>query len=230
MPSRANVNYTGLRRIGGHALLFDREVGKDFANWERYYDRRQSAILNGSPGLFHGRDRKHEFSHYRDTFDLRPEHKLLDYGCATLGFGQHFLRHLDPGNYVGMNVSEEAIRLASQFLVKAGLDEKLAYLQHIKDGKLPENYDASFDHMITISVLTHSPPLVTKYARSVLQPGGLFAASVGIVQKDIIFRARKIFITPKLFLITLLSAWGWTSGWNPTRFPPKRIPGRLATR
>lgn len=39
-------------------------------------------------------------------FGLRPEHVLLDYGCGSLRLGKHALAYLEPGNYVGVDVTD----------------------------------------------------------------------------------------------------------------------------
>ena len=49
---------------------------------------------------------------------LRPEHKLLDVGCGALRGGLHFIRYLDVGNYVGIDIN--------QSLLDAGYEIELA--------------------------------------------------------------------------------------------------------
>ncbi|MCW5731390.1 MAG: class I SAM-dependent methyltransferase [Alphaproteobacteria bacterium] len=47
-------------------------------------------------------------------FGLRPEHVLLDYGCGSLRLGKHAIAYLDPGNYVGLDITD--------LFFKAGLE------------------------------------------------------------------------------------------------------------
>ncbi|MGH7055210.1 MAG: hypothetical protein ACREFK_05155 [Stellaceae bacterium] len=49
---------------------------------------------------------------------LMPRHSLLDIGCGCLRGGVHFIRYLEPGNYVGVDVN--------QSLLDAGYDVELA--------------------------------------------------------------------------------------------------------
>src|ERR1700751_5555007 len=43
---------------------------------------------------------------------LRPEHVLLDIACGALRGGVHFIRYLDPGNYLGIEKEAALIRRA----------------------------------------------------------------------------------------------------------------------
>lgn len=87
---------------------------------------------------------------------LDPTDTLLDIGCGTLRGGQHFVDYLDAGNYVGLDISEEAIA--------AGRD-RLGDLAGEKTPTLLVNDDLRFreinttvDYAIAQSVWTHIPP------------------------------------------------------------------------
>jgi hypothetical protein len=43
---------------------------------------------------------------------LRPEHTLLDIACGSLRAGVHFIRYLDPGNYLGIEKEGALIKRA----------------------------------------------------------------------------------------------------------------------
>jgi SAM-dependent methyltransferase len=40
---------------------------------------------------------------------LRPCHRLLDIGCGALRGGVHFIRYLDQGNYVGVDINQSVL-------------------------------------------------------------------------------------------------------------------------
>jgi hypothetical protein len=48
---------------------------------------------------------------------LKPRHILLDIGCGSLRAGVHFIKYLDPGNYLGMDKEKRIIEL--------GVDQEL---------------------------------------------------------------------------------------------------------
>jgi SAM-dependent methyltransferase len=229
VPISGNPEYVGLQKAGGEEQLFlEANVGSDFSNWERYYDRRQSAILDGDPILFHRRDRKDEFEGFRELLDLRTDHQFLDYGCATLGVGQHYARYLDLGHYVGMDLSKKAIDIGRAFVARADLAERRPELVLLEDGAFPDGYDDRFDRMIAISVFTHSPPQVVvniaKFARRVLKPGGIFLATVGIVEENIIFQGRHNFYYPKEFFLTMGEHLGVDITVEPDSLPQSSDP------
>lgn len=88
---------------------------------------------------------------------LEPHHDLLDVGCGTLRGGEHYIKYLEEGDYVGMDISEEALQ--------AGID-RLESLINAKNPTLLVNDDLQFDDdrlngpfefAIAQSVFTHLP-------------------------------------------------------------------------
>jgi hypothetical protein len=59
---------------------------------------------------------------------LEPHHVLLDIACGSLRGGVHFIRYLDPGNYLGVDKEHE--------LVARGLEHELP--PDIREAKRPE--------------------------------------------------------------------------------------------
>jgi len=91
---------------------------------------------------------------------LIPGHKMLDIGCGTLRGGLHFIRHLNSGNYTGIDISPEAIKYANKVVINEGLVNKQPTLilnveKNLKFEKLPSK---SFDFIIAQSVFTHLKP------------------------------------------------------------------------
>ena len=77
----------------------------------------------------------HQLQFMRDR-GLEPHHCLLDIGCGSLRGGVHYIRYLDPGNYLGFD-KEPA-------LVKAGVEAELG--RSLADQKRPELVtNGSFD-------------------------------------------------------------------------------------
>lgn len=44
---------------------------------------------------------------YRSLADITPASRVVDYGCGSLRIGKHFIRFLDPGNFIGLDVTDE---------------------------------------------------------------------------------------------------------------------------
>jgi hypothetical protein len=59
---------------------------------------------------------------------LRPEHVFLDIACGSLRAGVHFIRYLDPGNYLG--IEKEKV------LIHRGLSRELP--PDVREEKRPE--------------------------------------------------------------------------------------------
>src|SRR5574341_1070259 len=59
---------------------------------------------------------------------LRPSDVLCDVGCGSLRGGQHFIKYLDKGHYLGLE--------AEKRLVELGLEHEVG--KEIADNKLPE--------------------------------------------------------------------------------------------
>jgi cyclopropane fatty-acyl-phospholipid synthase-like methyltransferase len=203
VPLPYQINYAGLVKHGGDETLYREEVGANFENWEQYYGKRQSAILEGQPNLFHGNDRHPEFANIVEALSLEPGQRVLDYGCATIAVGEHLIRYLDPQCYVGMDVSKEAIELGRKRIRETDLYLKGPVVLHLPQGEFPSESLLHFDYAIALSVFTHCPPktilAIIKYVRSLLKPGGKFMADVCLVEKDIIFQGYHNFYYPKEF-------------------------------
>lgn len=56
-----------------------------------------------------------------NAFGLKPHHRVLDVGCGPLTVGLQLVAHLDPGNYVGIDVRHEPLIEAYRLIAKHGL-------------------------------------------------------------------------------------------------------------
>ena len=89
---------------------------------------------------------------------LRPEHTLLDIGCGTLRGGIRFIRYLHAGNYTGIDISPEAIKVAKQLVKEEGLDELRPRLLLTPDSQFKEFAGETSDFLFAYSVFCHLPP------------------------------------------------------------------------
>jgi cyclopropane fatty-acyl-phospholipid synthase-like methyltransferase len=111
---------------------------------------------------------------------LTPASRLLDLGCGALRGGVHFVRHLDAGNYYGMDINASLIEAGRRELAEAGLGGKRVHLLVSDDFEL-ERFGTTFEYAIAVSVFTHLTMnhIVKCLAevRRTLAPHGRFFAS-----------------------------------------------------
>jgi SAM-dependent methyltransferase len=109
---------------------------------------------------------------------LRPDHRLLDIGCGNLRAGWRLIEYLEPGNYVGVDLSPEILFAAQQVVVKYELQAKRPYLQVIDGTSLAFLPSAAFERVHAHSVFSHTPLDVferyVEQVRDLLAPGGFF--------------------------------------------------------
>jgi SAM-dependent methyltransferase len=88
---------------------------------------------------------------------LGPGHRILDIGCGTLRGGRFFIRHLDPGNYTGMDISPRALEFARELIEEEGLADRAPTLVLNEDLRLnfEELAGQRFDVLLAQSVFTH---------------------------------------------------------------------------
>ena len=77
---------------------------------------------------------------------LQAQHSLLDIGCGTLRGGRHFIRHLDAGNYTGLDISPGALDSARSLVKAEGLESKRPMLV------LSEGRNLRFEELYWFSV------------------------------------------------------------------------------
>lgn len=109
---------------------------------------------------------------------LKPAHRLLDFGCGYGRTAIAILDYLEPGNYIGVDLSAERIRLCHEYVEREGLDDRKPTFMASKDNAMGYLEDASVDAIFATSVFSHMPfrewREVLTAGRRVLRPGGWF--------------------------------------------------------
>lgn len=114
---------------------------------------------------------------------LTPGDRLLDVGCGSLRGGRHFVRYLNAGRYVGVDISEGVLGAARDLVAREGLAGKRPLLLLSADKRLTFAEAAAsavgpFDVLLAQSVFTHLMPehIEEGFAnlRRVLAPGAAF--------------------------------------------------------
>lgn len=102
---------------------------------------------------------------------LLPEHRILDFGCGFARIGVPLIRYLNPGNYIGVDLSRERIRLAEEYITKEGLaDKSPQFIVAPRSNDLSYLAQASFDFIWARAVFGHMPPADIKTCLAGLRP------------------------------------------------------------
>ena len=109
---------------------------------------------------------------------LKPDDRLLEFGCGNLRAGWHIANYLEAAHYTGVDISPAILVHAHHTIEDMKLESKRLDLRCIDRMKLPWVVDSYFDWIHAHSVVTHSPPTVVtemiQEASRVLRPGGHF--------------------------------------------------------
>lgn len=115
----------------------------------RVQDDPQWAIGRGDEWESHGLEQLA----FLQSEGLKPTHKLLDVGCGVGRAARRFVPYLDPGNYMGVDISTGALDYARELSVKEGWAARQpSFLMNAHLDLLME-----FDFIWAHSVFTHLP-------------------------------------------------------------------------
>lgn len=147
-------------------------------SYSEYYGLRQDRIVLSNPNWGLNLEKKFQLN-YLIQKGLKPEHKFLDYGCGAGSAGRYFIKYLNKENYIGVDVSSEAIKQANLRMMKFGLVKKNPIFNLIDFSDLNCLNYCKFDYIWTQSVLTHMSPrdinlLVPKLKRVLRENGQFF--------------------------------------------------------
>lgn len=88
---------------------------------------------------------------------LQPHHTVLDFGC---GFGRTaipLIKHLEPGKFIGVEISKERLRIAKEYVTREGLDHRNPTWIRSLDLNMPYAADKSLNLVWSIAVVSHQP-------------------------------------------------------------------------
>lgn len=131
---------------------------------------------------------------------LKPDSKLLDFGC---GFGRSagsIVPYLDPGHYVGVDLSAERIRMAREYMERLELENKRAeFLVEPRSNDLTFLGEKRFDYVWSKAVFVHMPFSNVQEClgqiHKVLKNDGTFVGDIGIRETFQRFSVKDFFIT-----------------------------------
>lgn len=109
------------------------------------------------------------------SYGLTPLSKVVDYGCGSLRIGMHFIDHLAPGRYWGVDVTPRFFEDGKRLMDPRLIAGKQPRLDVISEQTLRAIAAWQPDWVFSVSVLMHVPPAeVEDFLRKVtglLSPG-----------------------------------------------------------
>jgi hypothetical protein len=120
---------------------------------------------------------------------LAPSDRLLDIGCGCLRGGVHFVGFLEPGHYVGTDLSRPLLDAGYDELEAAGLAGRLPRENLVEDADFSfAGISGPFDFAIAFSLFTHLPfnkiRICLERAAPLLRPGGTLCATFFEIDDD----------------------------------------------
>lgn len=137
-------------------LYYFRATGR---SWIDYYaDRLNTHHGEALPAEPVYLDVGHEFLEFLKQNGLQPQHRLLDYGCGILRGGLYIVPFLNPGNYVGIDISGSRIEQGRELMRKNSIPDDRYATYLVRDCLLRElEKERSFDYVWAHAVLMHMP-------------------------------------------------------------------------
>lgn len=89
---------------------------------------------------------------------LKPWSSCIEYGCGSLRIGQHLVRFLAPGRYLGLDVSDRFFAAGFELLGDEVVRSKAPSLQVLDPDLLAELARSQPDFLVSIAVLHHVHP------------------------------------------------------------------------
>ena len=98
-----------------------------------------------------------EFEQYWNRLDMKPDHRVIDYGCGSLRLGVHLINSLEPGNYYGIDLTHDFLPPG----IKA-LCSKVGGIKESRFGLIPKDLGQAENHntdfVISSNVAYHVHP------------------------------------------------------------------------
>jgi ubiquinone/menaquinone biosynthesis C-methylase UbiE len=186
-----------------------------------FYRRVMSADAAGNPGAAIGSPDPESWLaigqlqfEYLVRHGLTPSSRVLEIGCGNLRAGWRLINHLEPGNYVGLDISPDILLAAQTVIIERDLRDKVPYLYLVGNLRLDFLPEDSYDVVHAHSVFTHSPiETITEcldYVWRVLRPDGFFDFTYFATQNDPYDRHCEDFYYRTEQLVTLARERGYS--------------------
>lgn len=141
---------------------------------------------------------------YMTSHGLRRDHKVLDFGCGFGRTGIPLAKYLDAGNYYGVDLSTQRIRLAKEWGRHEKLEPKDPQFIDGNDNNLTIFADHTFDVIFSRAVFAHMPledfeDILAAWKR-ILKPNGfaLFDHNISEIKKNYSENLKDFYIVPEM--------------------------------
>jgi hypothetical protein len=149
---------------GGFAEVYVRRVQRKIKRGKahptlggvRWSRKTGEALENWDPQAFAERG-KGKFKLFR-KHGLAPHMTCVDYGCGSLRLGQHAIRLLPRGSYVGLDVTDYFFRIGLTLLPPEVVDAKQPRVFVISADVLRDLAQEKPDFLFSYAVMQHVPP------------------------------------------------------------------------
>ncbi len=99
---------------------------------------------------------------------LKPEHKVVEYGCGSLRAGRHFIDYLLSDNYHGLDISDRFYRDGLNMLGTGVVQKKRPECSVISPDSLATTAKVKPDFIFAVAVTQHvAPGELEKYIQSI---------------------------------------------------------------
>lgn len=126
---------------------------------------------------------------------LKPSSKVIEYGCGSLRIAGHFIRFLEPGNFLGLDVVGDFYEIGKGLIGPDLLREKAPRFAVIGEDSVAEaeNFLADFVYCSGVCVHVHPHEIETYFrtlARLCRKPGSRLRFDATIAEKPLRYRHR----------------------------------------
>ncbi|HWA89886.1 MAG TPA: class I SAM-dependent methyltransferase [Rhizomicrobium sp.] len=143
----------------------ERNPGRSYAQW--LHEAAVAHVRTGGRHATLGDNLGHDdwweagrtnFERYLKLLPIRPDSKLVDYGCGSLRIGAHFIRYLDPGRYFGLDITTGLIDAGKEIIGGAMLAGKQPLFGAIEEEALAKAVAFGADFVCSTAVCYHVHP------------------------------------------------------------------------
>jgi SAM-dependent methyltransferase len=119
--------------------------------------RRHSTLGNDLKDEALTRHKAEQWLAYMRAIGLKSEHRCIEIGCGSLWAAEPIIRYLEPGKYVGLDITEYFYELGR---VRLGslLKEKRVELARMSDTEIARQAEIPADYLFARKVLAHVLP------------------------------------------------------------------------
>ena len=131
---------------------------------------------------FYSLDMGYKFLELLKKYGLNKNDNFLDYGCGYGRIGIPVIEFINKGNYLGVDLSKERIRIAQDYVKESALNHKNPVLLPSYKKSLAELCkNKKFNVILIYTVLCHNPP---KEVESILREAKKFISEEGKIFID----------------------------------------------